>query len=177
MPLVNKSCWLWVLYGPLHCVQWKVSSSFPSCTWLEHKMCPVISVERCWNAHRNAPQHVCWHLWSGSSDVNKDILLGFSRFRERFCRVFYYLNIISIELGSNGAAIYPLLPIMGTMRYFCPVDCGVYSVRNCLKLAQLCLPNRHSRENCCKTKTHQSTKGFEWTAELQIIPPPSSKTV
>lgn len=74
------------------------------------------------------------------------------------------------------ATIYPVLPIMGTMRYFCPVDCGVYSVRNCLKLAQLCLPNRHSRENCCKTKTHQSTKGFEWTAELQIIPPPSSKT-
>lgn len=95
VPPVNKACWLRVLYGPVHCVQWKVSSPFPSCTWPEHKMYPVISGERCWNAHSNAPRRVCWHPWSGPSDVDKAIPLGFSR----FMRGILSFNIISIEIG------------------------------------------------------------------------------
>lgn len=57
---------------------------------------------------------------------------------------------------------YSLVPVMGTMRYFCPADCEVYSLRNCLQLAQLCPPKRHSQENCCKTKTQQSINKRIW---------------
>lgn len=122
---MNKSCWLQVLYGPLHCVQWKVSSCFPSCTWLGHKMYPVIWVERCWNAPRNAPQRVCRHLWSGPSDVDKDILLGFSQLREWLCRVVYFLAI-SIDLGSTGGLV-TWHSIPSSPRDLCVVACGAIS--------------------------------------------------
>lgn len=206
VPSVNKSCWLRVLHGPLHCVQWKVSSSFPRCTWPEHKLYPVISVERCWNAQRNAPQHVCWRLWSGPSDVHKDILLGFTRFKEWLNLVFYFSTKYQYNLcpmvhkaalshdtlfvlrplrGCTWShpsfflpsAIYPLLPIMGTVRYFCPAHCGVYSVRNCHAISTIVSTKQ---ENCCKTKPHQSTKGFEgrgWGADNPRLLPARARLV
>ncbi len=77
--LVNKA--FWPQFGPsivlYHggCVEF-----FQSCVWQKHTMCPVISLRRHRNAHRNAPQSVCWHSWSWLSDVDKDVLLGFTRF-------------------------------------------------------------------------------------------------
>lgn len=74
-------------------------------------MHPVISLRRRWNAHRNAPQCVCWHSRSRLSGVDKDVLLGFSQFtpwrnlREPWGCHTGYRNILGSEwkLGAPGA--------------------------------------------------------------------------
>lgn len=69
---MNKASWPQFLIGAYHCVaSWGLCENFfLSSVWPKPTMHPVISLKRHRNAHRNAPQSVCWHSWPLRSQMS-----------------------------------------------------------------------------------------------------------
>lgn len=119
---MNKACWPQFPSVELYdwdCVKF-FSPFFQTCVWPKHTMHPVISLKRRWNAHRNAPQCVCWHSWSRLSDVDKDILLEFNRFTP-------WRNSASCEAVTWDIATYYIwMEIRGPWGSRWPRDLGAW---------------------------------------------------
>lgn len=131
---VNKACWPQFPFGVFHCVvSWVFCGFFlkvvfgPKCT-----MHPVISLKRHRNAHRNAPQSVCWHSWPLRSQMltktfcwgslsslpgDTRLAVGLSRRISRHFRSEWKLGALLLKVASwPGYLIWKLKSISAVFR-------------------------------------------------------------